>query len=135
MRLEEGINLRWLVYLCFRLLGGLVVCQYGKFHYTAMNQCNARQSRNGTRLTFLAPQGGTVHGPAHHPQNESDGFVNTNVVFILLFEKALGGSIVRADTGCFPPGIVARGIGMVQLEAIVWVISSIEEGDAKGSET
>ena len=32
MRLEEGIDLRWLVYLCPWLLGYLIIRQHRKFH-------------------------------------------------------------------------------------------------------
>lgn len=99
------------------------------------NQHNGHQKRDRTRLTLLAPQGGTVHGPAHHPQNEPDRLVDTNVVFVFLFEKTLGSSVVRADGGRFPTGKIPRRIRMVELEAIVWVISSIEERDAKGPKT
>ena len=130
MRLEENIDLGWLIYLGFGMLRCLVVRQHGKFHYMTQpstDQRHDRQRRNDEKLTLLASQGGTVHGPAHHPQNEPDRLLDTNIVFVLLFEKTLGRPTVCADAGCFPSRIVPRRIRMVELEAIVWVISRIEE--------
>lgn len=49
MRLEEGIDLRWPVNLCFGLLGYLIVRQYGKFHYDR-HRVNATLGENETEL-------------------------------------------------------------------------------------
>jgi hypothetical protein len=43
--------------------------------------------------------------------------------------------MVRADTRGFPARVVARGIGLVQLETVEGVVANVEKGDAEGAET
>jgi hypothetical protein len=43
--------------------------------------------------------------------------------------------VVGADAGGFPAGIVARRVGLVQLEAVERVPADVEEGDTERPKT
>jgi len=87
------------------------------------------------KRTFLTPQSRTIHCLAHRPQHQPNGVLHLDVVFILLLQQTLGRAVVCAYTCCFPARVVPRWVGMVQLEVVVWVVASVEQGDAKGAKT
>lgn len=78
-------------------------------------------------LTLFAAQSCTVHSLAHNLHHQRDRVFHFNVLLILLFQEGLSSAVISADTGRLPAGVVARGIGEVQLELVVRVPSRIEQ--------
>ena len=111
---------------------------------------------HGEEFHLLGTWDGPVHGLAQDLDGKSERLGNVRDADLLLgivvglhllvvvvslglgpvlrLEEGLAGLVVGPDDGGLPPGVVAGGVGLVQLEAVVGVVSGEEEGDAEGSE-
>lgn len=96
-----------------------------------------RESReiSSGRRTLFAVQRRAVHSLAHRPEHKANRILDLNIVFILLLQQALRRAVVRAYTRRLPAAIVARGVRVVQLELVVWVVAGIEKGNTEGAQT
>ena len=77
--------------------------------------------------TLFTAEGGTVHGFAENFDGEGTGLFQCHVIFVILLQETLGRSIISADGRGFPASIIARGIRLVELEAMDIIVASIQE--------
>lgn len=88
-----------------------------------------------TALTLLRAQLRRIHRLAHCLENEFLGLLERDFVLVILFEKGGRRGVVCADTRGLPARVVARRIGLIQLETVERVVADVEKGDAEGAET
>ncbi len=63
--------------------------------------------------TLFRAEDGAVHGFAHYLNCKRNGSIDINVILVVLLQKTLRGSVVRADTCRLPTAVVPRRIGVV----------------------
>mmetsp|Transcript_17999 Transcript_17999/g.39247 ORF Transcript_17999/g.39247 Transcript_17999/m.39247 type:complete len:256 (+) Transcript_17999:401-1168(+) len=92
----------------------------------------------------------SVHGLVQDLYGEFQRLLNIGYAFLFLFsffgtsfttrlvfgfEQRLPRLVVRTDHGCLPSTIIPRRIGLVQLEAVVFVVTRKQKGDSERAKT
>merc|ERR1719432_247458 len=84
------------------------------------------------QLNLLGGELRHVKGLAQHLNAEVKSSLETSLVLLVLLLQHRNCSVpVVPDTGGFPPSVVARGVGLVQLVAKVLVPAHVQDGHAK----
>ena len=110
-------------------------------------------------LTAVRGELGAVHRLVEHLDGEEERLAQRAALLVLLLQQALGALLVEkdkvgdkgqrgnmntsplpphlrvgADAGGHPAAVVARGVALVQLEAVARVVAHEQDGRAKGPE-
>jgi hypothetical protein len=84
-------------------------------------------ARWGEVCTFLTAEGGAVHGFTEDFDGECAGLLQRHVILVILFQETLRRGIIGADGRGFPASVIARWIGLVELEPMDIVVPSIQK--------
>lgn len=85
--------------------------------------------------TLLTTQLGRVHRLAEHLDRNPARLVQSTVLLVVLLQQTRRTRVVGTDTRGLPAAVVARRVGLVELELALGVPAGVDEGDSERAQT